>query len=76
MNQKPISVVLIPGYMLDESLWNELIDEMPKEWNISRATLKQGQTIKEIAQNIVKNAPESFVLIGFSLGGYLSLIHI
>ncbi|MDU6100868.1 MAG: alpha/beta hydrolase, partial [Acinetobacter sp.] len=31
MNQKPISVVLIPGYMLDESLWNELIDEMPKE---------------------------------------------
>lgn len=72
MNQKPISVVLIPGYMLDESLWNELIDEMPKERNISRATLKQGQTIKEIAQNIVEHAPESFVLIGFSLGGYIA----
>lgn len=72
MNQKPISVVLIPGYMLDESLWNELIDEMPKEWNISRATLKEGKTIKEIAQKIVENAPESFVLIGFSLGGYIA----
>lgn len=72
MNQKPLSVVLIPGYMLDESLWNEVINEVPKEWNISRATLKEGQTIKEIAQNIAKNAPESFVLIGFSLGGYIA----
>ncbi|MFL4394438.1 alpha/beta hydrolase [Acinetobacter pittii] len=72
MNQKPISVVLIPDYMLDESLWNELIDEMPKEWSISRATLKEGKTIKEIAQNIVEHAPESFVLIGFSLGGYIA----
>ena len=54
------------------NLWNELIDEMPKEWNISRATLKQGQTIKEIAQNIVEHAPQSFVLIGFSLGGYIA----
>ena len=45
---------------------------MPKEWNISRATLKQGQTIKEIAQNIVEHAPQSFVLIGFSLGGYIA----
>ncbi|ARD28615.1 alpha/beta hydrolase [Acinetobacter lactucae] len=72
MNQKPLSVVLIPGYMLDESLWNEVINEVPKEWNTYRATLKEGQTIKEIAQNIAKNAPESFVLIGFSLGGYIA----
>ncbi|MDD9317420.1 alpha/beta fold hydrolase [Acinetobacter lactucae] len=72
MNQKPLSVVLIPGYMLDESLWNEVINAVPKEWNTYRATLKEGQTIKEIAQNIAKNAPESFVLIGFSLGGYIA----
>ncbi|WP_373358911.1 alpha/beta fold hydrolase [Acinetobacter lactucae] len=72
MNQKPLSVVLISGYMLDESLWNEVINEVPKEWNTYRATLKEGQTIKEIAQNIAKNAPESFVLIGFSLGGYIA----
>uniref|UniRef100_UPI0005EB61C9 alpha/beta fold hydrolase n=1 Tax=Acinetobacter pittii TaxID=48296 RepID=UPI0005EB61C9 len=29
-------------------------------------------SIKEIAQNIVEHAPESFVLIGFSLGGYIA----
>lgn len=72
MNRESLSVVLIPGFMLDESLWDELINTLPREWKIFRATLKKGQTIKEIAQNIVENAPENFVLIGFSLGGYVA----
>jgi len=72
MNREPLSVVLIPGYMLDESLWNEFVNEMPMEWDIFRANLKEGNTIKEIAQNIVKKVPENFVLIGFSLGGYIA----
>lgn len=72
MNKETFSVVLIPGYMLDESLWNVVVNEMPKEWEILRATLKEGRTIKEIAQNIAENAPKNFILIGFSLGGYIA----
>lgn len=72
MNKETLSVVLIPGYMLDESLWDEAVNEMPKEWEIFRATLKEGRTIKEIAQNIAENAPKNFILIGFSLGGYIA----
>ncbi|WP_335977599.1 alpha/beta hydrolase [Acinetobacter calcoaceticus] len=72
MNKETHSVVLIPGYMLDESLWNEAVNEMPKEWEIFRATLKEGWTIKEIAQKIAENAPKHCVLIGFSLGGYIA----
>lgn len=72
MNENPVSVVLIPGFMLDESLWDELVNEMPKEWNIFRANLLQGDSIAEIAQNIVQNSPPKFIVIGFSLGGYIA----
>ena len=72
MNENPVSVVLIPGFMLDESLWDELVNEMPKEWNIFRANLLQGESIAEIAQNIVQNSPQEFIVIGFSLGGYIA----
>lgn len=72
MNENPVSVVLIPGFMLDESLWDELVNEMPKEWNIFRANLLQGESIAEIAQNIVQNSPPKFIVIGFSLGGYIA----
>lgn len=69
MNENPVSVVLIPGFMLDESLWDELVNEMPKEWNIFRANLLQGESIAEIAQNIVQNnaqnSPPKFIVIGF-----------
>ena len=68
MNENPVSVVLIPGFMLDESLWDELVNEMPKEWNIFRANLLQGESIAEIAQN----SPPKFIVIGFSLGGYIA----
>lgn len=53
--------------MLDESLWDELVNALPREWKIFRTTLKDGCTIKEIAEKV----PENFVLIGFSLGGIL-----
>lgn len=76
MNENPVSVVLIPGFMLDESLWDELVNEMPKEWNIFRANLLQGESIAEIAQNIAhknaQNSPTKFIVIGFSLGGYIA----
>ncbi|OEC90273.1 alpha/beta fold hydrolase [Acinetobacter sp. YK3] len=72
MNQKSISIVFIPGFMLDESLWDELVPLLPETWNIIRANLLQGETIAEIAQNIAKDAPKEFILVGFSLGGYIA----
>jgi len=67
-----LTVVLIPGFMLDESLWDEVVNELPATWNIIRANLLQGTTIAEIAQNIVQQTAEKFLLIGFSLGGYIA----
>lgn len=72
MNQQHLSMVLIPGFMLDESLWDEFIPQLPHTGNFFRASLKHGQTIDEIAENILHNAPPRFVLVGFSLVGYIA----
>ncbi len=72
MLAKQKNIVLIPGFMLDDSLWDEFIHDLPSDWNIIKANLSQGETIEGIAQNIAQNAPEQFILIGFSLGGYIA----
>ena len=66
------SIVLIPGFMLDETLWDEVVQALPRTWNIVRASLTQGETIVEMAQQIVQQAPTQFILVGFSLGGYIA----
>lgn len=65
-------LVLIPGFMLDESLWNEMVGQLPLNREVYRANLIAGQSIPQIAESIALNAPEQFVLIGFSLGGYIA----
>ena len=72
MNQQHLSMVFIPGFMLDESLWDEFIPQLPHMWNFFRANLKHGQPMDEIAEHILLNAPPRFVLVGFSLGGYIA----
>ncbi|WP_110968823.1 alpha/beta fold hydrolase [Pseudomonas huaxiensis] len=70
--ESALPLVLIPGFMLDESLWNEVVEHLPFKRKVHRANLLQGHTIAEIAQNIAADAPPRFVLIGFSLGGYVA----
>ncbi|KAA8733169.1 alpha/beta hydrolase [Acinetobacter qingfengensis] len=72
MNKQSPHLVFIPGFMLNESLWDDMLEYFPEHWNIHKASLEQGHSIEEIVENIVKNAPKKFILIGFSLGGYIA----
>ena len=58
--------------MLNESLWDELVERLPPDRTIHRANLLHGDSIEQIALNIAASAPARFVLIGFSLGGYVA----
>ena len=67
------SVVLIPGFMLDEALWDEFKAHLPADWKVIDAPIRGGASIKEIAGRIAAEVAEQhFVLIGFSLGGYVA----
>ena len=67
-----LPLVLLPGYMLDESLWDEVVDRLQWDAPIFRLPLAPGATTEEIARSVAQAAPERFVLVGFSLGGYIA----
>lgn len=58
--------------MLDETLWDEVVPLLQWEAPVHRLPLGPGTTTEEIARSIARAAPERFVLLGFSLGGYIA----
>ncbi len=64
--------VCIPGFMLDETLWDEMKSCLPVSQSVCCASLSKGENIETMADNIAAFAPKRFVLIGFSLGGFVA----
>lgn len=71
-----IPVVLAPGYMLDADLWTEFAAGLAAvgepRFDIRYADLTRDTTIEAMAARLLAEAPETFVLIGFSMGGYVA----
>lgn len=72
MNAPTLPLVLLPGFMLDETLWDDVIAHLPPGLPAHCLRLEPGTTTDEIAQAIADAAPARFVLVGFSLGGYIA----
>lgn len=58
--------------MLDETLWDEVVPLLQWQAPVHRLALGPGSTTDEIARSVAQAAPERFVLVGFSLGGYIA----
>lgn len=69
---RPTSLVLVPGFMLDRTLWDDLLPFLPANLAIHVADLNTGATVDEMARAILAGAPSTFVLLGFSMGGYVA----
>lgn len=65
-------IVLIPGFMCDASLWQEVLGGLQQLGTVRFADLNQGSDINAMADRIIADLPEKCVLIGFSLGGYVA----
>jgi pimeloyl-ACP methyl ester carboxylesterase len=65
-------LVLIPGYMLDDALWDGMLPFLPPELPLHFASLAEGDSIAAMAQAILSRCPPQFSLLGFSLGGYVA----
>lgn len=65
-------VVLTPGYMLDADLWTDIAPVFAPYGPVSQADVTRDDSIEAMAERLLAEAPERFVLIGFSMGGYVA----
>lgn len=65
-------MVLIQGFMLDETLWRDVEPQLSALAPLIHADLRSGETIAAMAEHILATCPPRFVLVGFSLGGYVA----
>ena len=64
--------LLVPGLNCTEEAFRHLI---PALWPLGPVTVAnhlEGETLAAIAANILRDAPPTFALIGFSMGGYIA----
>jgi pimeloyl-ACP methyl ester carboxylesterase len=67
-----MDVILIPGFMTDASLWDDMLPALETLGSITHGDTTANATIAEMARDILSGAPERFALIGFSMGGYVA----
>ncbi len=66
-------LVLLPGMMCDARLFLPQIAAFSSERSVQVAPITVGETIEEIAQNVLAAAPERFALAGLSMGGIVAM---
>ena len=67
-----VGVVLVPGFMTDEALWDDVAGTLSDIGPVVRADIREGATIAAMADLVLSACPPRFVLAGFSLGGYVA----
>lgn len=66
-------LVLLPGLLNDSRLWKPVADGLNGRAEIRFGDVTRDDSIAAMASRVLAEAPPSFALAGFSLGGYVAL---
>ncbi|YCK79878.1 alpha/beta hydrolase (plasmid) [Arthrobacter sp. D3-18] len=69
---KTVPLIMLPALGADSRLWQPVIDELKGEFDCT-VIRGEGRTIQAMADHVLCLAPEEFVLVGISMGGYVAL---
>jgi len=67
-----MALLLVPGFMADDTLWRDLEAPLARFAPIHHADLRHDGSIEAMARRALEAAPPSFLLVGFSMGGYVA----
>ena len=67
-----MTLLLIPGFMADATLWDAMTDDLAHFGPLVATDLSRGEDIESMAAAILSDAPDRFVAVGFSMGGYVA----
>jgi pimeloyl-ACP methyl ester carboxylesterase len=67
-----MALLLVPGFMADETLWNDMTAALARFGPLLHADLRHDTAVEAMARRALASAPPSFLLLGFSMGGYVA----
>jgi len=67
-----MALLLVPGYMADDTLWDDMCERLAPFGPLAHADLRHDSTLEAMARRALASAPPSFILVGFSMGGYVA----
>ena len=68
------TLVLLPGFMCDADLWTDMVPDLERVGHLHYGNVYQDDTLEGMAQRVLSEAPETFVLVGFSMGGFVARV--
>jgi pimeloyl-ACP methyl ester carboxylesterase len=69
---KVMSMLLVPGFMLDADLWRDVLPVLAEFGPFVNSDLSKDSSIQDMARSALAEAPKRFILVGFSMGGYVA----
>jgi pimeloyl-ACP methyl ester carboxylesterase len=67
-------LVLLPGFMCDQDLWTDMVPDLQKLGTPHYGNVYEDSTLEGMARRVLDSAPERFVLVGFSMGGFVARV--
>jgi pimeloyl-ACP methyl ester carboxylesterase len=68
------SLVLLPGFMCDADLWADIAPDLARLGTVQYGNVYEDDTLEGMARRVLSQAPQRFVLIGFSMGGFVARV--
>jgi pimeloyl-ACP methyl ester carboxylesterase len=67
-------LVLLPGFMCDQDLWTDMVPDLQRLGALHYGNVYEDSTLDGMAQRVLDSSPERFVLVGFSMGGFVARV--
>jgi pimeloyl-ACP methyl ester carboxylesterase len=67
-------LVLLPGFMCDADLWADMAVDLAKLGSVRYGNVYQDDTLEGMAGRVLAESPDRFVLVGFSMGGFVARV--
>jgi pimeloyl-ACP methyl ester carboxylesterase len=68
------SLVLLPGFMCDADLWTDMKSDLERLGEVHYGNVYQDDSLEGMARRVLDESPERFVLVGFSMGGFVARV--
>ncbi len=68
----PLHIVLVPGLLCSPRLYERVLPAVWAHGAVTIADTRREDTVAGMAKRLLGEAPEQFVLIGLSMGGYIA----